>query len=131
MGDAGVSSWRIAFHAAKLMACTVLAGVLLQGCADRGYYSPVSVAQMRPDPKWPPMSMLRAQPSPKCRRQVEPGGDGEMSEEDKLRARIAQLEFERQCYRQYEIQARYRLEQLQAAARRMMTADRHYKLAER
>ncbi len=47
----------------------------------------------------------------------------------RLQARIRQLEYERACYRQYEIQARHRLAELQAAARRTSGALRRERLA--
>jgi hypothetical protein len=96
-------------------------GVLLSACTDETHRVRAGRLAAKGGVPIPAASMLRAQPAPDCTRiddraASSPSSDDPASE--KLRARIRQLEFERECYRQYEIQARHRLGQLQLAALR-------------
>jgi hypothetical protein len=100
-------------------------GVLLSGCIDEDHHLHVGRLGANGGIPLPTASMLRAQPEPDCTRTSDrsasssPTGD---DTSDRQRARIRQLEFERQCYRQYEIQARHRLSQLQVAVLRTKKA---------
>jgi hypothetical protein len=94
-------------------------GVLLSACTDDTYRLRSGRLAAKGGIPLPAASMLSAQPAPNCTRESSTSAlEADDPAPERLRARIRQLEFERECYRQYEIQARYRLGQLQLAALR-------------